>query len=136
MESLRKQLRKLPLIAVAAIVVILTSTDSSKAQERGDPGAIANDEATSLQSDLVAAYQRSGNLYLRLGYPDDAVRNFSRVIEFEPNNASAYLERGKAYLELSQQKSGVADLETAAALYQEQGDLQTYQEIQEILNKI
>lgn len=109
---------------------------NQRLDQSGDRGTSASSAVSSFQSALINAFLEVGNIYVQLGYPDDAIRSFSNVIEFEPDNASAYLNRGGAYLELGEREAGIADLEQAAALYQERGEIETYQEIQERINEV
>ena len=43
------------------------------------------------------AYNNRGNLYYRHGKFDQAVSDFTKVIEMDPNNADAYNDRASAY---------------------------------------
>lgn len=132
-----RYLIKLSVIATAIVAAFIGGANSTTAHERDfyRPSA-ASEQTMALETELLDAYREVGALNLRLGYFDDAIRNFSQVIELEPNNASAYLSRGQALLEAGRREQARADWEQAAQLYQKQGDLETYQEIQESLQQL
>jgi tetratricopeptide (TPR) repeat protein len=74
--------------------------------------------------------------YAQLGNAQNAIADLNRAIETQPTNAEAYLIRGSFYVELKEKEKAIADLNRAAQLYQEQGNMQGYQQVQQLLKKV
>ena len=57
----------------------------------------------------VDAYTLRGNCYLALKKNDEAVKDFSKAIEIDPNNRGALLNRGLAYKAMGKLPQAKAD---------------------------
>jgi tetratricopeptide (TPR) repeat protein len=66
-----------------------------------------------------------------------SLADYNRAISLDPNNALAYGSRGllKAN-KLNDRSGGVADLQKAARLFQQQGDTMLYEQVIDALKKI
>jgi tetratricopeptide (TPR) repeat protein/serine/threonine protein kinase len=62
------------------------------------------------------AYYCRGNAYLKLLSQEEAVADFSRSLELDPNSAQPWINRGVAYRNLGKLKKAVADFSRAIQL--------------------
>ncbi|MDJ1178304.1 hypothetical protein PJF56_05465 [Roseofilum sp. BLCC_M91] len=62
-----------------------------------------------------------------------AMNHFNEAIERYSEYAEAYVGRGAARAQLGDQSGAVSDLQTAASLFQKQGNTEAYQQIQQVL---
>jgi tetratricopeptide (TPR) repeat protein len=65
---------------------------------------------------LAEVFYRRGAAFLRLGFPDTAVEDFSDAINLNPQHADAYEQRGRAFVELKDSYKAVRDCTTAIRL--------------------
>jgi tetratricopeptide (TPR) repeat protein len=68
-----------------------------------------------------------------LGCSSGAIKHYTTI---NPQLAEAYYNRGGAKYESGDKAGAIKDLETAKQLFQQQGDIQNAQKVQEILNKL
>jgi Flp pilus assembly protein TadD len=61
------------------------------------------------------------------------IADFNEAIRLNPDNAEAYKYRGISYAILDEDDQASFDLYKAADLYQQQGDIEGYQEILSII---
>ena len=69
------------------------------------------------------AADRRGQLRLALGFPDaiaGAIKDFSQVIDQEPTNTLAYLNRGQAYFQRYDFDAAISDLDRSISLDEKQ----------------
>ncbi|RKU16182.1 hypothetical protein C6500_18620 [Candidatus Poribacteria bacterium] len=69
-----------------------------------------------LDSDNAYAYRNRGAIKIALGNPQDAISDFDKAIEINPEYADAYHERGQAKEALGQKEAAKADFEKAKEL--------------------
>jgi tetratricopeptide (TPR) repeat protein len=63
--------------------------------------------------------------------------DFDRAIQLDPDHASAYVNRGLLKNELLDDRSGgITDMEQAAKLYQQQGDIEHYQIVIDLIKEL
>ncbi|MDB9517022.1 hypothetical protein PN466_08680 [Roseofilum reptotaenium CS-1145] len=62
-----------------------------------------------------------------------AMNHFNQAIEMYSEYAEAYAGRGVARAQLGDKSGAVSDLQTAASLFQKQGNTEAYQQIQQVL---
>lgn len=72
------------------------------------------------------AYYQRGLSHQRLGDRAEALVDYTKAINLNPELAVAYYNRGVVYAELGDRKPAVEDLRQAAKLYFDQGDLDNY----------
>ncbi len=64
----------------------------------------------------AADYNQRGLAFHNLGQEDEAISNYARAIELDPNYAEAFFNRGNAYTRLEQYEPGIADYKKAIEL--------------------
>ena len=62
------------------------------------------------------AYTLRGRAYLNKGQYDQAIADFSKALELDPNDAEAYTLRGLIYSVLGIDRQAIKDLRVAARL--------------------
>ena len=82
----------------------------------------------------VSAYKIRGRI--STSSDDTALADFNKVISLSPESADAYEYRGYLYEELEKIAEARKDLEKAASLYQQQGNMERYREIQYQLQEL
>lgn len=85
-------------------------------------------KAISLASKDAIAYNFRGNIKQEQGKFKAALQDYQRAIRINPEYAKAYYNRGLANMTLGYIPKAIADFEKAAALFQEQGEKQDYQD--------
>ena len=78
----------------------------------------------------------SWGIAINLGDKAGAIKYYTQAITINPQLAIAYYNRGVAKSESGDKAGAIKDLETAKQLYQQQGNTQNAQRVQEILNKL
>ncbi|MBW4625005.1 MAG: tetratricopeptide repeat protein [Brasilonema octagenarum HA4186-MV1] len=81
-------------------------------------------------------YYNLGLANFKHGNDKQAVANFNSALNRNPNLADAYGNRGLAQYALGDNKNAVADLKQAANLFQQQGNIQGYQQTLNLLQQI
>ncbi|AFZ23529.1 tetratricopeptide repeat protein [Cylindrospermum stagnale PCC 7417] len=84
----------------------------------------------------VDAYYNRGLAYFKQRNPQAAIKDFNQAIRINRNLADAYGNRGLAQYTLGDQTSAIADLEQAARLFRQQGNTQSYQQTQTLIQQV
>ncbi|MEC4892001.1 MAG: tetratricopeptide repeat-containing serine protease family protein [Oscillatoria sp. PMC 1051.18] len=97
--------------------------------EMGETRAAIADYTAALQlmPDYIEAYNNRGNARRAIGDLIGAIADYTQAIELQPNDAFAYYNRANVRFELQQNPQAIDDLEKAAQLFRQQGDLANYQ---------
>lgn len=74
------------------------------------------------KEDLVLAYTYLGNLYQFQNRHDDAITQYTEVINLEPDNAEAYLRRGYSYFSLNNYDLAVPDYQKVTEFDQQSAE--------------
>ncbi|XFA72651.1 tetratricopeptide repeat protein [Thermosynechococcaceae cyanobacterium Okahandja] len=82
------------------------------------------------------AYYNRGLTHQRLGDAEAAVVDYSEAIRINDAYAKAYHNRGVARSTLGDRKGAVEDLRTAAKLFFENGDIDSYQRARDLAKRI
>ncbi len=82
------------------------------------------------------AYYNRGLTHQRLGDAEAAVVDYSEAIRINNTYAKAYHNRGVARSTLGDRKGAVEDLRTAAKLFFESGDIDSYQRARDLAKRI
>ena len=82
------------------------------------------------------AYYNRGNAKYESGDKAGAIADYTQAITINPQLAKAYSNRGGAKSESGDKAGAIKDLETAKQLFQQQGNTQNAQKVQEVLNKL
>lgn len=67
---------------------------------------------------------------------EGAILQYNMAIQFYPEYAEAYTNRAIAKAQLGDESGAISDLEQAASLFQEQGNTEAYQQIQQVLQQV
>lgn len=89
-----------------------------------------------LDPDNVDAYNFRGTMYYRIGNYEQALEDYNRAMEIDPDYALLYFNRGYVKVELGKIESAIADFEKGASLSKKQGDFNTYEQAQALIEKI
>lgn len=92
-------------------------------------------QTISAQPNVAESFYQRGLVRKRLERIDDqqiAIDDFSRAIQLEPTHPGAYFERGLLRAELSQKQGARDDLNTAAKLFFETGQLDQYEKARDL----
>lgn len=84
----------------------------------------------------IEAHINIGAAYTSLGQYQPAITHYQKAIEIDPNYAGAYYSLGLVYLVSDQYAKSKENLEKAKELYQQKGDSQNVQTVEEYLNKL
>ena len=105
-------------------------------QQKLDQALSDYNQSLSLEPEFLegTVYSHRAAVYMLQGKLDLAVADFNKVISINSKDKIAYFGRGIIYLDTGNKQQGIKDLETAAKLYQQQGDIQKAKQIQELLN--
>ncbi len=98
-------------------------------------GAIADyNQAITINPQYAGAYNNRGVVKSELGDKAGAISDFNQAITINPQYAKAYIGRGLMYLLTGNKQQAIKDLEIGKQLFQQQGNTQNAQTIQELLN--
>lgn len=89
-----------------------------------------------LDPDNVDAYNFRGTMHYRLGNYKQALADYNQAMKIDPDYALLYFNRGYVKVELGEIDSAIADFETGANLSKQQGDFNTYQQAQTLIEKV
>jgi tetratricopeptide (TPR) repeat protein len=81
-------------------------------------------------------YQHRGMQKLQGGDFQGAIEEFNQVLQLNSNDATAYACRGFAYRRLGDNPRAIEDLQQAAKLFSDQGDIKSSQHILDTLDKL
>ncbi|MEW5744623.1 MAG: response regulator [Nitrospirota bacterium] len=84
----------------------LSKNESEKALEVLLKAHQMNPADTSIMQSLAEAYRKSGN-------PQEALAVYARVLKISRNNAGAYYQMGKTYLEMSEKRKAIESIKKA-----------------------
>jgi tetratricopeptide (TPR) repeat protein len=76
------------------------------------------------------------NAHYKLVNYQTAIQNYNGALDINPSFALAYRNRGSAYLQLGDKQKAIEDLCRAAELFDQQGNIDNYEEVQRILKTI
>ncbi|MEQ8469305.1 methyltransferase domain-containing protein [Coleofasciculus sp. E1-EBD-02] len=65
-----------------------------------------------------------------------AVEDFTQALRLNPDFAEVYYDRGRLHKILGNKQAAMQDMQKAAELFSAQGNIEYYQEIQEIINEL
>jgi tetratricopeptide (TPR) repeat protein/tRNA A-37 threonylcarbamoyl transferase component Bud32 len=108
----------------------LTKYDLGNKQE-----AIADYNKTlSFDPTNATAYYNRGLAKHDLDNKQEAIADYNKAISIDPKYAYAYNNRGLAKYDLGNKQEAIADYKQAAELYRQQGAMNDYQEVTELIN--
>jgi len=73
--------------------------------------------------------------YIELHKYEKAIEDYNKTIELNPQKANAYVKRAFCYLQIGL-KPALIDLHKAGIIYQEQNQIDDYNEVQDMLNTL
>ncbi|MEC4806763.1 MAG: tetratricopeptide repeat protein [Jaaginema sp. PMC 1079.18] len=104
----------------------------------GDDRAVLADcnSAIALDPQYADPYYYLARARHRLGYAQAALEAYNRTLELDPDNATAFYHRGVVQHDLGDRPQAIADIQTAARLFQQHQDRSGYRLAQDTLNQI
>jgi len=84
----------------------------------------------------LLTYLHRGIAYSRLKRYPEALADFSQILSIDFRYASAYYNRGFVHLEIGNQPEALEDFQTASQLFEEQGNLLAYQEVENVIDTL
>jgi tetratricopeptide (TPR) repeat protein len=93
-------------------------------------------QAIKLEPNEAIFYYLRGTSYLSLKQYQKAILDYTKVISLNPQDASAYYARGVSYNDFGEYQKAKLDLIKASELYKKTGDIDSYNDTQEILKII
>jgi tetratricopeptide (TPR) repeat protein/S1-C subfamily serine protease len=101
------------------------------------PRALADfNKAIAINPENANAYYNRGISYDALKDYPKAIADYTKVIAISPAYAEAYVSRGFAYARSSNTQQAKKDLQTAAQLFRQQGNLSAYEQIMQMIQTI
>lgn len=105
-----------------------------------DENAIAQEGLESLlgeEAEISAElYEMFGNMYLDNEEYENAIGMYNSAIESQSEYAEAYMGRGIARARLGNKSGAIEDLRQAASLFQDQGNTEAYEQVQQLLSQV
>ncbi len=89
-----------------------------------------------IQPKNAEVYNKRANAYHKLKDYDAVIQDYNQALDINPNFALAYYHRGCTYLELENQQRAIEDLRRAVELFEQEKDMDKYEEAQRILKTI
>jgi tetratricopeptide (TPR) repeat protein len=81
-------------------------------------------------------YVNRGLAYASADRTAEAIADYTAALQIDSRNAQAYHARGGAYLSLSNRAAARTDFQRACALYRQQGNQQSYAELQDFMGQL
>lgn len=115
-------------LALAAAFLYKISVDPIHAQDSYDSGMrlmkigrysqaiLSFDHAVALKRDFADAYWARARGYLSLEQPENAIHDFTKVIQLRPNDALPLVDRGRVYAGQKDYQSAIDDANHAIAI--------------------
>ncbi|MBG1266500.1 tetratricopeptide repeat protein [Nostoc sp. WHI] len=132
----------------SAFIIFPIILDSvAKAQEQSacpsgqvkDSNGLCNSSSQGQESGTMAnaeEFFRSGRNFDRQGQSQQAIAEYTRAIELDPNYAEAYVFRGNVLPLEGQPQKGIEDAEKAIAIYNSRGDSVRAAMVQQLVENI
>lgn len=101
-------------------------------------GVISHGESqnSALKFNLALAYLNRGNRFAGEEQWQQAIADYSRALELEPENAFTYGNRGLARSRIGDREGAIADFQQAAELFDTQADVTNFQRALEALKQL
>ena len=96
-------------------------------QKKWDLAIADFNKAIQINPNYAAAYNNRGLVYYEQKKWDLAIADYNKAIQINLNYALAYTGRGLIWKQLGDKQKAVKDLQTAAQLFQKQGNMTAYQ---------
>ncbi len=106
--------------------------------ELGDRVGAVEDYTAALEinPDYPIAYFYRGQALTKMQNRLGAIQDYSQVLRLNPQDATAHFYRGLACMRMGQRLEAVRDLRQAAQMFSDQGDLRSYQQVVDTLQKL
>jgi tetratricopeptide (TPR) repeat protein len=84
----------------------------------------------------ILTYINRGFVYHQLNQLDRAIEDYNQALKLDFRCARAYRNRGLAYLALAKNQAALEDLQTAAQLFSDQGELSALQTTENLIEAL
>ena len=123
---------------VASVLADTYMNRGNAYSDLGDYQAAIDDFAQALRNRPNAAeiYNNLGLAIFKQGNPERAIAQFDQAIRYKPDLAQAHMNRGVARESLGQHDAALQDLQTAAALFQSQGNAAASQQVRDLAESV
>lgn len=92
--------------------------------------------ALELNPDYPTAYFYRGQALTKMQNRLGAIQDYSQVLRLNPQDATAHFYRGLACMRMGQRLEAIRDLRQAAQMFSDQGDMRSYQQVVDTLQKL
>lgn len=92
-------------------------------------------KAIDIKSENANTYMNRGQVYQEQENFKQALEDYTKAIEINPILAEAYYQRGIIHAKLGNEEKAIQNLEKTATLFQEQGNTEKKQKVQQKLNQ-
>ena len=93
-------------------------------------------KAIQLKPDFANSYINRSLTNFKLKNYKQVLPDLNEAIRLQPDYADAYFRRGVFRFALANKQQGITDLQKAAQIYQNQGNIAGYQQVQDVLKKL
>jgi tetratricopeptide (TPR) repeat protein len=100
-----------------------------------DPFEALNNTLSDINKVMAQTFYAMGNSLMETKDFQGAIEQYNQAIETYPQYAEAFTYRAIAKAQIGDESGAIADLEQAASLFQEQGNTEAYQQIQQVLQQ-
>lgn len=106
-------------------------------RSRDYQGAIADfDQVLRINPNYASGYGDRGVVRYALGDYQGAIADYNQALKINPNNADIYFSRGTARDKLGDKQGTLNDYQKSAELYQQRGDIKSYEQVIRMIREL
>jgi tetratricopeptide (TPR) repeat protein len=132
------------LVTILGMIPGLAQASSQQLLHKNNELPIKNDDPfgpadidimSEIQKIMAETSYNMGNSLMEKKDFQGAIEQYNQTIEIYSEYAEAYTNRAIAKTQIGDKSGAIADLQQAATLFQQQGNTQAYQQIQQVLQQ-